>query len=223
MNARTLMAGSAALLLGATFNLRGADQMIGFHATPGSKMLIDGTANMIHTEWRVRSPLIRGHLEAGPGCPVEPGQAATPGKLQVTADVGIPVNTLKSINEDGSHYDDKMDDIMYEKLKLAQYRDISFHLTELALKEAPKSKDAPYVCEAKGSLGIAGVTNQVSMPVNILPLEGKKLKVSGSTTVKMTSYKIQPVEKSLGPLGTIKTGDEVKLTFDWMLARNAPK
>ncbi len=183
-------------------------------------MLMDGTANMIHTEWKVRGTLIRGHLEAGPGFPIAPGQAASPGKLNVTAEAGIPVNSLKSINDDGTYYSADMDDIMYDKLKAAQYRDIAFHLTELTLKEPAKAKDAPYVCEAKGNLAVAGVTNLITMPVKILPLEGKKLKISGTVPVKMTDFKIKPVEKSLG-VATIRTGDEVKLTFDWMLAQNA--
>ena len=45
--------------------------------------------------------------------------------------------------------------------------------------------------EAKGELAVAGVTNKITMPVNILPLADKeKLKVTGSITVKMTDFKV---------------------------------
>src|SRR5258708_2936915 len=89
---------------------------------------------------------------------------------------------------------------------------------ELTLKEHGKSKDDPYVFEAKGQLAVAGVTNDVTMPVKVLPLGDKKLKISGTTTLKMTDFKVEPPN----PLGLgIKTGDEVKIIFDWMVTQRA--
>jgi polyisoprenoid-binding protein YceI len=78
------------------------------------------------------------------------------------------------------------------------------------------------VFEAKGDLAVAGVTNQLTMTVNVLPLGDKKLKVTGATNLKMTSFKIDPPAPKIA-LGMIKTGDDVKLIFEWMLAqRKAP-
>ena len=58
--------------------------------------------------------------------------------------------------------------------------------------------------------------------MNILPLGEKKYKVTGSTNLKMTSFKVEPPAPKIA-LGMIKTGDDVKLIFDWMLAqRKAP-
>src|SRR5512146_2065491 len=113
---------------------------------------------MIHTTWRVAGDIIGGKLAVGSGFPTEPGQAATPGKVDAKADVFIPVNSLKSIEPDGSHYSDAMDNVMYEHLKADQYKRIEFHLTELTLKEAAKAKDAPYLFDANGELVLAGVT-----------------------------------------------------------------
>ena len=56
------------------------------------------------------------------------------------------------------------------------------------------------------------------MPVNILPLADKKLKITGSITIKMTDFKVEPPAPKIA-LGLIKTGDEVKLIFKWMLAQ----
>jgi len=86
------------------------------------------------------------------------------------------------------------------------------------LKEPAKSKDAPYVFEAKGDLAVGGVTNSITMPVNVVPLGEKKLKISGTTTLKMTDFKIEPPAPKIA-LGMIKTGDEVKIIFDWMVAQ----
>jgi hypothetical protein len=63
------------------------------------------------------------------------------------------------------------------------------------------------------------------MQVNILPVvdpKQKGLEITGSTTVKMTDYKVEIVDINLG-VGHIKTGDEVKLVFKWLLVqRKAP-
>jgi hypothetical protein len=42
----------------------------------------------------------------------------------------------------------------------------------------------------------------------------KMMKTSGSVSVKMTSFGIEPP----GLIVAIHTGDDVKLTFDWMTA-----
>ena len=43
-------------------------------------------------------------------------------------------------------------------------------VAELLHKEAPKTKDAPYVFDSTGDLTIAGTTKTIKMPVNILPV-----------------------------------------------------
>ncbi len=221
MKRHTLIAGSITCLLLATASLQAADQMITYVARSGSKMRIEGTANIIHPTWQIESPFVGGMLEVGPGFPTEPGQAVTPGKVDAKAHVFIRVRSLKSVESDGKPYSDKMDDIMCEHLKEAQYKQIDYWLNELTLKEAAKTKDAPYVFEAKGDLTIAGVTNKTTMTVNILPVvdpKEKKLEITGTTSVKMTDYKVEPVDINL-VLGHIKTGDEVKLVFKWVVGQ----
>src|SRR5579859_950588 len=182
MKIRTLAAGSLGLLLLAGLSAQAADQMTKYFARSGSKMRMEGTSN-IH-DWQVEGTLIGGYLEVGPNFPSEPGQPATPGKIEANGEPFIMVRSLKSIEKDGKPYSDRMDEVMYEYLKAQESPKITFHLTELTLKEPAKSKDAPYTFEAKGKLAVAGVTNDVTMPVSILPLGDKKLKVSGTTTVK---------------------------------------
>ena len=214
MKIRTLIAGTIALSLLATVSLPAADQMTTFTARSGSKMRIEGTSN-IH-DWQVESPLIGGMMEVGPNFPTEPGQAATPGKVEAKAEVFIQVRSLKSLEKDGKPYSDKMDEVMWEHMKEPENKRIVYRLSELTLKEAAKTKDAPYVCEAKGDLAVAGVTNKITMTVNVLPLGDKKLKVTGTTNLKMTDFKIKPPAPAIA-MGMIKTGDDVKLTFEWML------
>jgi hypothetical protein len=215
-----MIARTAALLLLAMVSLPAAGQTTTLAARSGSKMRIEGTSN-IH-DWQVESPFIGGMLEVGANFPLDPGQAVTPGKVEAKGDVFIQVRSLKSVEKDGKAYSDKMDEVMWEHMRETENKRIVYHLTELTLKEAAKAKDAPYVFEAKGDLAVAGVTNQLTMTVNVLPLGDKKLKITGSTNLKMTAYKIEPPAPKIA-LGMIKTGDDVKLIFEWMLAqRKAP-
>jgi polyisoprenoid-binding protein YceI len=214
MKTRMLLAASLAATLLASWSTRAADAMAKFSARSGSKMRMEGTSN-IH-DWQVESPLILGYLEVGPNFPVEPGQTVTPGKVDAKGEASVTVRSLKSIEKDGKPYSDRMDEVMDEKLKMQEFPKIVYHLTELTLKEPAKSKDAPYVFDAKGDLAVAGVTNSVSMPLNVQPMPDKKLKISGTITVKMTDFKIEPPAPKIA-LGAIKTGDEVKLIFDWMV------
>jgi hypothetical protein len=216
MNTRKLFAGTIAglLLLGLSAQ---AAELARYNAKPGNlKMRIEGTSN-IH-DWQVEGSIIGGYLEVGPEFPVEPGQAATPGKVEARGEAYVPVRSLFSIEKDGKKYSDKMDEVMYEKMKAQENPRIVFKLTELVLKEPAKSKDGAYVFEAKGDLAVGGVTKSISMPVNVTPLGEKKIKITGTTSVKMSDFKIEPPAPKLA-LGMIKTGDDVKLIFEWMVAQ----
>ena len=215
MKIRTLIAGTIALSLLATASFPAAGQMITLAARSGSKMRIEGTSN-IH-DWQVESPIIGGMMEVGPNFPLEPGQAATPGKVEAKAEVFIQVRMLKSIEKDGKPYMDSMDAVMWEHMRETENKKIVYRLSELTLKEAAKAKDAPYLFEAKGDLAVAGVTNKITMTVSVLPLGEKKLKITGTTSLKMTDFKIEPPSPKLA-MGLIKTGDDVKLIFEWRLS-----
>jgi len=145
MKIRTVIAANISLLLLATASLQAADQTTTYIARPGSKMRIEGTANIIHPTWAIESPTIGGMLEVGAGFPTEPGQAVTPGKVEASGKAFISVRSLKSIEPDGKPYSDRMDEVTYEHLKEAEFHMINYKLTELTLKEAPKTKDAPSV------------------------------------------------------------------------------
>jgi hypothetical protein len=211
---------TALLLLSTSASLCAADAPMRLNPVPGgqSKVRIEGTSS-IH-DWQVESRLIGGYLEVGPGFPVEPGQAVKPGKVDAKVDVFIPVRQLKSVEKDGRPYSDSMDDIMYGKLLEPANPRILYHLDELVLKEAPQGTNAAYVFDATGQLVVAGVTNKMSMPVEITPLGNKRVKITGHTAVKMTDFAIKPPAPAIA-LGLIKTGDEVKLIFEWVVGQKA--
>ena len=198
----------------------GAADLTRLSSTPGaSKIRIEGTST-IH-DWQVESSVIGGFAEVGPGFPLKPGAEVKPGKVEAKVSVFIPVQQLKSLKKDGKPYDEKMDKRMYEAVKETDNKRITYTLTELTLKEAPKTAGAPYLFDSKGELCVAGVTNKISMPVMVTVLEENKVKFAGTITVKMTDFKIEPINIGILGIGLIKTGDEVKLFFEWVATKKA--
>ncbi len=190
------------------------------YARSGSRVRIEGTSN-IH-DWQVEGSLISGVLEAGPGISLEPGAAMQPGPVRATAEAFIMVRSLKSIEKDGKPYSDRMDEVMYESLQATLFPKIRYRLLEMSFIGATNYAEAlQYVYQSRGKLSIAGVTNEISMPVFLLPIGSDKLKVSGRTAIKMTSFQIEPPPPKMA-LGMIKTGDEVVITFRWILSLRKP-
>jgi hypothetical protein len=46
--------------------------------------------------------------------------------------------------------------------------------------------------------------------------DDRKIKISGTTSVKMSAFKIEAPAPKIA-MGMIKTGDDVKLIFDWVI------
>lgn len=178
-----------------------AAEMTKYEPKPGSKMKLAGTSTM--HDWTVESGIIGGTMELG----FDPANP-TPGKVPAKVTTTIPVRSIKSGKKG-------MDDVMHETLKMQAHPRIEYQLTELVLKEAPKSADAPLVFDSKGQLAVAGVTNQIAMPVTMQRLEGGKLKTTGTTTLKMTSFGMKPPAPKIA-LGLISTGDDVSVSFEWV-------
>ena len=87
------------------------------------------------------------------------------------------------------------------------------------------------VVKAKGVTGSlskpSGTSSACGAFTAVVKLKGKgkkagktKLKVIGTTALKMTDFGISPPAPDIG-LGLIKTGDDVKLTFEWVTEQKA--
>lgn len=188
------------------------DAMTRYNAAPGSKLRVEGTST-IH-DWQAESKLIAGFLEVGPNFPTEPGQKATPGKVDVKGHAEITVSSLMSVEKNGQPYSNEMDDKMHGMLNEKQFPRISFHITDLTLKEG--GSGGTYQLDAKGTVAVGGVTNSISFPATLTVQPDKKIKLSGSVPLKMSQFKIDPA----GII--VKTADEVTVKFDWMLRPGKP-
>ncbi|GDY22248.1 hypothetical protein LBMAG56_35950 [Verrucomicrobiota bacterium] len=184
--------------------LASAQSWIKYEAQPGSKVRIDGTST-IH-DWSVESQMIGGAME------LETSTAADLKSMKVKpkVEVAIPVRSLKSGKK-------PMDTVMYNAMKQTEHPKIEYHLTQLTPTGTGTAADS-YVYTATGALTVSGVTRTNSMTVNISRIDKTQLKVTGTTTLKMTEFGIKPPAPDLA-LGLIKTGDDIKITFEWITAQ----
>jgi hypothetical protein len=179
-------------------------------------MRIEGTSN-IH-DWQVESPIIGGSIEVGSNFPLNPDSTGVPGVVAITGEVFVTARSLKSVKPDGQPYSDMMDNIMHDKLLAQTHGRLTLQVKSLVLNEAPTAERAWFSGTAAGTLLVAGQANQVQIPVQISPLGEGRARISGSLDLKMTHFKIEPP----APAGMlIKTGDGVKVRFEWNVAVRA--
>jgi polyisoprenoid-binding protein YceI len=125
----------------------------------------------------------------------------------------MPVRSFKSEFK-------RMDEVMQEHMNESKHKRIEYKLIELKPKSAAGSTGALQF-DAIGALTINGTTKTNTMPVTIEKKDGK-IKVSGKTQVKMTDYGVKPPAPTILGMPTIKTGDDLNISFDWVTAPKAP-
>ena len=140
-------------------------------------------------EWKMESEAIDGSLDSNAPAAV----------------VTIPVTSLKSTHS-------KMDKLMAEALKAKAHPQIRYELTEANVP----ANAASFTVKTKGKLTIAGVTRDLVMDVQGARQSDGKYVLTGTAPVKMTTFGIKP---PTAMMGTIKTGDDVKVTFRWVVAK----
>ncbi len=179
--------------------------------TPDSTVRIKGTSN-VHN-WELRGA-IGGFIWLPADLENTLNQLSTSEKLAVKSGVSIWVAGLKS---ETSMFTPKSDErAISELLKSGQHPYISYWMTELVATGVGSSSNAVRVFDSKGELVIAGVTNQIAMPINIAALDGNTLKFSGRVPIKMTDFDITP-PAAKGSNFIVTVGDEVEVVFDWIV------
>jgi polyisoprenoid-binding protein YceI len=207
-------AGIAALLLASVL---AASAQSRYGAQPkDNSILLDGTSN--EHSWEMAGTIIGGYLEFGPDVKIDPSAPALPDKVSANARVIIPI---RAIHSKADHLPDVMEHLMQNAMKADQFPRIEFILSELTAK-GPHTAGKPWDFQATGELAISGVTNKASFPVSIDFVDAGQIKVTGTATVKMTDYGIDPPKPSFG-LGLMVCGNEVTIKFAWILQKVVAK
>ena len=96
-----------------------------------------------------------------------------------------------------------MDKNLYKAINTEKYPSISFILTKVTLVSGNK-------VNAEGKLTIAGTTQSVSIQATSNYANGEWI-FMGSKVLKMTDYNVEP---PVVLLGTLKTGNEITISFE---------
>jgi polyisoprenoid-binding protein YceI len=120
--------------------------------------------------------------------------------------VTIPVISLKSQHG-------KMDRLMAEALKAKDHPQIRYELVEANVPEGA----ATFTIKTRGRLTIAGVTRELVMDVQGARGADGSYVLTGTAPLKMTAFGVKP---PTAMMGTIKTGDDVKVTFRWIVQQS---
>ncbi len=199
----------AAALITSVVTAQAADWKYYASQPVGTKMKVDGTST-VH-DWTIETSLVGGAMELPPGFPMDPSVASIP-EVKETPKVKIliPVRRLASGKQ-------AMDNVMQQAMNAESEPMIQFNLTELKPNNEGRKAGDPLSFNTKGKLTVSGKTKEIDLPVTFHPQDDGKLKVSGETKVKMSDFGIDPPAPKVA-LGLIKTGDEVKVSFDWLTA-----
>jgi len=152
---------------------------------------IAGTSTM--HDWTMTSKEV--NYNAG----FELGADGTPTRLN-TVSVTLPAESLKSGKG-------AMDNNAYKALKTDKNKQIIFQLT------TSKITGKTIVCS--GNLTIAGTTKPVDVDVTYEVKNGNMV-CKGSKKIKMTDFNVEPPSFMFG---SVKTGDEITVSFDVTLAQ----
>jgi polyisoprenoid-binding protein YceI len=164
-----------------------------------SQMAIAGTSNLHDWETNVTKVEATGDITLD----------GTTLKSIKSLTVEIPVGGLKSAK--GSMMDKKT----WSALKKDSYPNITYTLTKV--NSLTKSGDS-YDIKTTGNLSLAGETRPIEMTVKGKVLANGNLQFEGSKKLKMTDFKIDP---PTALMGTMKTGDEITISFNVKLAKDA--
>ncbi len=108
----------------------------------------------------------------------------------------------------------KMDDKTFETLKSDKNPFITYTFSNAQVKTDASNG---VTIEADGNLSMAGVSKPVTLTATGKMLPNGDLQLSVSKKIKMTDYKMEP---PVMMLGTIKVGNEVTVSFDFVLSKS---
>ena len=164
-----------------------------------SKLTINGDSS-VH-KWKVETKVVGGFLQ------VDSAALAEAGKIEAKGKVIIPVRQLKSGKK-------RMDEVMHAAMNAKNHKNIDFTLASLNVNSV---KGGVANCASNGSIKINGKTKPLTMDISIASKDDQ-LVVTGSALLKMTDFGITPPSPKL-PTGNIVTKDEVKISFEWVVAK----
>jgi polyisoprenoid-binding protein YceI len=175
--------------------------------TPTTASTIEVTGSSTVHEWKMEGKTIAGAIDIAPEVAADPTKAESwKSDKAALVTVTIPVANIKSEHA-------KMDNVMLDAMKARQYPDVKYELTQAT---PVKGTAESFLVHTKGKITIAGVTRDLDMDVSAAKTGAKTYVITGEAPMTMTSFGIKP---PTAMLGTIKSGDAIKVSFRWVVDR----
>lgn len=181
----------ACILIG---SLQQANAQTNYKQSPESYITIAGTSTLHEWTMTSSSPQVVAAIES-----TAEGNVKALKSLVLT----VQSQSIKSANKG-------MDKNAYSALKVDKYKAINFFMNSSTVQNN--------VIQCSGDLSIAGVTKQVRVDATCKVKDDKSsLICTGSKTIKMSDFQ---VEAPSFMFGTVKTGDEIIVSFNIELVPN---
>lgn len=178
-----------------------------FKAISESKVTLKGEYRLM--PWQAEGTLICGFLEVDPGFPALREMPGRVTELSARGEVFVPVRNLQAVGESREEYTEQMTGMLHRMLRADEHPRIYFWLSRLEAS-IPQPWEGPATFTAKGKLAIAGVTNQISLPIVVTRLGGGAIQISGKTAINHSDFGI-PVPGLIFAAHPAR----VEIAFDW--------
>lgn len=161
-------------------------------------MTVSGTSTL--HDWTSEVNTVSGFVEVDE-------KLLTKGKVKkgdeiVLVSIVVPVTSI--ISPRGATMDKKT----YNALKSEEHPEIKFSLND---SKITASNGTEFQMEANGDLTIAGVTKNVTLPVEGKIIADDKMSFTGAYKLNMVEYNMEPPSAMFGQ---IETGEEVEIKFE---------
>ncbi len=165
-------------------------------------LIQEGVLRKIHPTHHVAVKSFSGRIQL----PADESKAAA--ELDAEAKSFINIDDMKDFERSGFHK------VLHEEV-LASDRFPTIKFRSVSITNVQKSGDHRSFT-LNGDLTLRGVTKRVAFPVKVT-INGKQLRATGEGNIKQTDFGITPYS---GGLGTIKIGDQLKVSFVIVAAEN---
>ncbi len=161
------------------------------YAVKSHEIAIDGTSNVM--SWSAEVEQVSGHFDI----------AIEDGKITSIENVRIRVDTRSIEGSEGRRMNDKI----YESLETGDHPFINYELRDiLSLYENPGTARIT----SRGVLTVAGVSRVIELEPVGRVLRNGDIEFTGTQTIDMTDYNIDP---PTAMFGVLRTGKEVELSY----------
>ncbi len=165
-------------------------QTTNYLIAPESNLYVDGTSNQT-PEWRVYATEINGMVSVNQEGVIDSVQLVVPSKMMKSKKSPI------------------MDRGMYGALKADEHPEIVYELATVS--DLAETEDSTFTLNSTGYLTIAAETKEIVVPVEGVRKEDGKVHFSGTHSLLMTEYGLEPPSLMFG---AYRTGDELVVTFE---------